>query len=79
MNDIIYFDSAATTLPLETAKIAAINAINEYGNPSSLHTAGIRAKRLIDEARKTVAASLFCKPEEIIFTGGGSETSRSSK
>ena len=74
MNDIIYFDSAATTLPLETAKNAAINAINEYGNPSSLHTAGIRAKRLIDEARKTVAASLFCKPEEIIFTGGGSES-----
>ncbi len=74
MDNIIYFDSAATTVPLDTAKAAAINAINEYGNPSSLHTAGIRAKRLIDEARKAIASSLFCKPEEIIFTGGGSES-----
>ena len=74
MDNIIYFDSAATTCPLESARSAAINAINEYGNPSSIHTAGINAKRLIDDARKAIAASLFCKPEEIIFTGGGSES-----
>ncbi len=72
--DIIYFDSAATTVPLESAKAAAINAINEYGNPSSLHGAGIKSKRLIDSARKSIADSLYCKPDEIIFTGGGSES-----
>lgn len=72
--DIVYFDSAATSVPLESAKAAAVNAINEYGNPSSLHTAGIKAKRIIDSARKSVADSLYCKPEEIIFTGGGSES-----
>ena len=71
---IVYFDSAATTAPLESAKNAAIAAINEYGNPSSLHTAGIKAKRIIDSARKSVADSLYCKPDEVIFTGGGSES-----
>ena len=71
---IVYFDSAATTAPLESAKNAAIAAINEYGNPSSLHTAGIKAKRIIDSARKSVADSLYCKPDEVIFTGCGSES-----
>ncbi len=71
---IIYFDSAATAIPLKEAVESAKNSIDIYGNPSSVHSAGLTAKKVIDEARKKVANSLFCKPEEIIFTGGGSES-----
>ncbi|MBR2900760.1 MAG: cysteine desulfurase [Clostridia bacterium] len=71
---IIYFDSAATAIPLPEAVESAKNAIDIYGNPSSVHSAGLTAKKVIDDARKKVANSLFCKPEEIIFTGGGSES-----
>ncbi len=72
--DQLYFDHAATTVVLEGARKAAIDAFEVYGNPSSVHSMGIAAKKIIDSARKTVASSLFCKPEEIIFTGGGSES-----
>lgn len=70
----LYFDHAATTVVLEGARKAAIDAFDVYGNPSSVHSMGIAAKKIIDNARKTVANSLFCKPEEIIFTGCGSES-----
>ncbi len=71
---VIYFDSAATAVPLECAVEAAKSAMSVYGNPSSLHSAGLSAKKIIDSARKSVANSLYCKPDEIIFTGGGSES-----
>jgi len=44
-----------------------------YGNPSSLHSVGQRAKEALDAARETVAQCLGCEPREIIFTSGGSE------
>ncbi len=69
----LYFDHAATTVVLDSARKAATDSFDVFGNPSSVHSMGIAAKKIIDTARKTVAASLFCKPEEIIFTGGGSE------
>lgn len=71
---MIYFDSAATTAPFQTAIDAANNAFSCFGNPSSLHSAGINAKRMLDSARKTIANSLYCKPDEVIFTSGGSES-----
>lgn len=71
---MIYFDSAATSAPLASAVNAAKAAFDVYGNPSSVHSAGLAAKKIIDSARKSVANSLYCKPEEIIFTGCGSES-----
>lgn len=71
---IIYFDSASTAIPLPEAVESAKNSIDIFGNPSSVHSAGLTAKKTIDEARKKVATALFCKPDEIIFTGGGSES-----
>ncbi len=71
---IIYFDSAATAVPLDSAIDAAKSAISVYGNPASIHSQGLAAKKIIDDARKSVANALYCKPEEIIFTGGGSES-----
>ncbi len=70
----IYFDSAATTKPSDSAVSAAKNALEYYGNPSSLHRAGRDARNLIENARKSVAKALFCKPEEITFTSCGSES-----
>lgn len=72
--DQLYFDHAATTVVLESARRAAENAFDVYGNPSSVHSMGLSAKKIIDNARKTVASALYCKPDEIIFTGGGSES-----
>ncbi len=71
---MIYFDSAATTMPSKAAINAAENAFTIYGNPSSVHSAGLNAKKLIDDARKSVASALSCKPDEIIFTSCGSES-----
>ena len=70
----VYADNAATT---KMSKVA-INAMmeyleNNYGNPSSLHTMGQKAKEALDAARATVAKCLGCDPREIIFTSGGSE------
>ncbi len=72
--NMIYFDSAATTIPSKEALAAINNTFEIFGNPSSIHTAGLNAKKIIDNARKSVAFSLSCKPEEIIFTGCGSES-----
>ncbi len=71
---MIYFDSAATTAPSEQALLAAENAFKIYGNPSSVHSAGLEGKKLIDQARKSLSRALYCKPEEIIFTSCGSES-----
>ncbi len=72
--NMIYFDSAATTIPCENAAEAIKNTFESFGNPSSIHSAGLNAKKIIDSARKSVAFSLSCKPDEIIFTGCGSES-----
>ncbi len=72
--DMIYFDSAATTIPSGEALAAITNTFEIYGNPSSIHSMGLNAKKVLDNARKSVAFSLSCKPEEIIFTSCGSES-----
>ncbi len=75
---MIYFDSAATTIPSIAAINEAKNLIDIYGNPSSVHSEGINAKKVIDNARKTIAKALYAKPEEIIFTSCGSESNNTA-
>lgn len=72
--DLIYVDNAATT-PMCRKAIDTMNHYqeNEYGNPSSLHSVGQRAREALDSARETIASHLGCKAKEIIFTSGGSE------
>ena len=48
--------------------------LTEVGNPSSLHGAGRRARRIVEESRETVAASLGARPSEVVFTSGGTES-----
>jgi len=71
---MIYFDSAATAVPGEKAIKAAKAAIEVYGNPSSVHSVGLAAKKIIDDARKSVSRAISCQPNQVIFTGCGSES-----
>ena len=67
-----YFDNSATTKPCENA-VRAFSAacLESWGNPSSLHEAGLSAKRLVDGARKSAASMLGCEEGEIYFSPGG--------
>ena len=71
----IYLDYAATT-PCDPEVIKAMQPyfFDKFGNPSSIHSFGQEAKKAIEDARERVAAFLGAKPEEIIFTSGGTES-----
>ena len=74
MNARIYFDHAATT-PIDESILKDMfeTAKNCYGNPSAVYSEGVFAKRIVNEARSTVAKALGAYEKEIIFTSGGSE------
>ncbi len=72
----IYFDNSATTPICDEAKNAMIEAMEHYGNPSSLHSKGFESSKIIADARNKILASLFVrngKQENIIFTSSGTE------
>ena len=70
----IYLDHAATTPMRREVLDAMLPYLTEhYGNPSSIHGPGRRARQGLDESRETVAALLGAKPREIIFTSGATE------
>ena len=72
---IHYLDNSATTRVCPEAAQAALAAMTEcYGNPSSTHTKGREAKKLLDESRAQVASLLGCQPKELVFTSCGSES-----
>ncbi len=69
---MIYLDNAATTRPYERVIDRVTDVLtNSFGNPSSLHRLGMEAEELIKEARKTVAASIGARENEIYFTPSG--------
>src|SRR5918996_2298073 len=70
----VYLDHAATT-PLRPEVLEAMRPYltEHFGNPSSIHGTGRRARLGLDEARETVARVLGAKPREIVFTSGGTE------
>ncbi|MCW2500406.1 MAG: cysteine desulfurase NifS [Frankiales bacterium] len=59
---------------LPEAVAAVSSAMAEPGNASSLHAAGRRARRTVEESREAVAAALGARPSEVLFTGGGTES-----
>lgn len=70
----VYADNAATTKMSRTAIEAMLPYMETYfGNPSSLHSVGQKAKEGLEQARETIADVLGCQPKEIYFTSGGSE------
>ncbi|ARI76969.1 cysteine desulfurase family protein [Halobacillus mangrovi] len=70
----IYLDHAATS-PVHPKVIEAMVPIYQdvFGNPSSVHQYGRKARRILDEARRTIADSIFANEKEIVFTSGGTE------
>ena len=71
----IYMDNAATTRVTEPVMQAMLPYFTEiFGNPSSIHSYGREAHRALDEARSRVAGALGAKPNEIYFTGCGTES-----
>src|SRR3954469_2029227 len=71
----IYFDHNATT-PVDPAVAETIARVmtSEFGNASSVHHFGQRAKAILDEARSEVAALIGAQPSEVVFTSGGTES-----
>jgi len=75
MNPKIYLDYAATT-PLDPRVLEKMMPYfsTKFGNPSSIHIYGQQAESAIESARESAAQVMGCRPEEIIFTSGGSES-----
>lgn len=69
----VYLDHNATTPMSPAVKTAMVEALDLYGNPSSIHPPGIAAKKRMDEARRQVAGALGCTVRRVIFTSGGTE------
>jgi cysteine desulfurase len=69
-----YLDHAATTPMLPEAAEAMAALLTQPGNASSLHAAGRRARRTVEESRETIAAALGARPSEVVFTSGGTES-----
>lgn len=74
MSEFIYMDHGATT-PVDPRVVEAMQPYwtEQYGNPSSVHQLGRRAQEALSDARRRIAALLEAEPEEIVFTGAGSE------
>jgi cysteine desulfurase len=71
----IYLDyNASTPIAPEVAEAMKPFLTQHFGNPSSLHWAGVPAKEAVENARKQVADLLHCDPGEVVFTSGGSES-----
>jgi len=72
---MIYLDYNATTPLCDDAREAMLPYLNRhFGNPSSVHAAGRAARAAVDNARDKLAALLYVKPHELIFTSGGTES-----
>ncbi len=69
-----YLDHAATTPMLPEALDAMTEQMSKTGNPSSLHTSGRTARRVVEESREVIARSLDARPSEVVFTSGGTES-----
>jgi cysteine desulfurase len=71
----VYFDYNATTPLAAEVREAMLPYLGEvFGNPSSLHHVGRQARALLDDARDRVAQVWMCKPSEVVFTSGGTES-----
>ncbi|WP_030373068.1 cysteine desulfurase family protein [Streptomyces rimosus] len=70
---MVYLDHAATTPMLPEAVQAMTAQLTVTGNASSLHAAGRRARRTVEEARESLASALCARPSEVVFTAGGTE------
>lgn len=74
MTNSIYLDNAATTALRDEVRDYMLELMQgPYGNPSSVHAFGRKARVVVEASRKTIAKQLHCQPGEIVFTSGGTE------
>src|SRR5882757_920159 len=73
MPDRVYLDWNATTPLRPEARAAMAAAWDISGNPSSVHAEGRQARRLVEEARSSIAAAVAARPQDVIFCSGGTE------
>uniref|UniRef100_UPI0015F0BD6F aminotransferase class V-fold PLP-dependent enzyme n=1 Tax=Streptomyces phytophilus TaxID=722715 RepID=UPI0015F0BD6F len=73
MDQAVYLDHASTTPMLPEAVRAMTDRLTATGNASSLHAAGRRARRAVEESRERLAAAFGARPSEVVFTSGGTE------
>jgi cysteine desulfurase len=68
-----YLDANATERLRPEARAAVLAALECCGNPSSVHAAGRAARRVLEDARETIASTFGARPEDLVFTSGGTE------
>lgn len=73
MSERVYLDWNATAPLRPQARAAMVAAMDQVGNPSSVHAEGRAARRIVEEARERVAAAVGAEPRQVIFTSSGSE------
>ena len=77
--ETVYLDNSSTTKPCETSIEFTVDALKNYwGNPSSLHLLGIEAEEKLTDTRKAVSSVLRVRPDEIFFTGSGTEANNTA-
>jgi cysteine desulfurase len=75
MRQKIYLDNAATTQVDDRVLLSMLPCFSEeFGNASSLHSYGTRAKDILEKSRRKIASFIGSDPDEIIFTSGGTES-----
>ncbi|MBE7016175.1 MAG: cysteine desulfurase [Ruminococcaceae bacterium] len=75
---MVYLDNASTTKPCKQAIEAAMGAMENFGNPSSMHKLGIVAEKIIDEAKISISKVLGVDKKTIYFTSGGTESNNTA-
>ena len=75
---MIYLDNASTTSVCEEAKQAALAAMDNFGNPSSMHRLGIDAEKIVKKSKETIASVMGVSPKNIYFTSGGTESNNTA-
>jgi cysteine desulfurase len=78
MRNRIYLDWNATTPLRREAREAMTAALEFFGNPSSVHWEGRRARKLVEDARTTIAGAIGARPRDVTFTSGGTEANASA-
>ena len=69
----VYLDFNATTPLVEPCKKSMIDAMSLFGNPSSIHSEGRRARAMVEKSREVIGSFLDLEPENIIFTSGAKQ------
>ena len=75
---MIYLDNASTTKPTKQVMDAVVNAMENFGNPSSMHRLGIDSEKIINESKNEISRVLGVDSKNLYFTSGGTEANNTA-